>query len=35
MMFDPYLRRFWGDPRWDEILKKAGLYEAWLKHRGP
>jgi adenylate cyclase len=34
MMFDPYLRRFWGDPRWDEILKKAGLYEAWLKNRG-
>ncbi len=34
MMFDPYLRKYWGDPRWDEILKKAGLYEAWLKHRG-
>jgi TolB-like protein/tetratricopeptide (TPR) repeat protein len=33
MMFDPYLRRFWGDPRWDEIIKKAGLYEAWMVHR--
>ena len=33
MMFDPYLRQFWGDPRWDEILKKAGLYEAWIENR--
>ncbi len=34
IMFDPYLRKYWDDPRWPVILKKAGLYEAWLKHRG-
>jgi len=33
IMFDPYLRKYWGDPRWAVILGKAGLYEAWLKHR--
>ena len=32
IMFDPYLRKYWDDPRWAVILKKAGLYEAWLKH---
>jgi TolB-like protein/Tfp pilus assembly protein PilF len=34
MMFDPYLRKYWDDPRWESILKKAGLYEAWVKNRG-
>jgi len=33
IMYDPYLRKYWDDPRWATILKKAGLYEAWLKHR--
>jgi len=33
IMFDPYLRKYSGDPRWAAILKKVGLYEAWLKHR--
>jgi len=34
IMFDPYLKKYWDDARWAVILKKAGLYEAWLKHRG-
>ena len=34
MMFDPYLMKYWDDPRWAAILKKAGLYEAWVRHRG-
>lgn len=33
IMFDPYLRKYWGDPRWAVILGKAGLYEAWVEHR--
>jgi len=33
IMFDPYLRKYWDDPRWAVILEKAGLYEAWLEHR--
>ena len=33
IMFDPYLRKYSGDPRWAAILKKVGLYEAWLKRR--
>jgi tetratricopeptide (TPR) repeat protein len=32
MMFDPYLRKYWDDPRWVAILKKAGLYEAWVRY---
>jgi TolB-like protein/Tfp pilus assembly protein PilF len=34
IMFDPYLRKYWDDPRWAAILKKAGLYEAWVRYRG-
>jgi hypothetical protein len=34
MMFDPYLRKYWDDPRWAAILNKAGLYEAWVRYRG-
>ena len=34
MMLDPYLRKYWDDPRWAAILKKAGLYESWVRHRG-
>jgi len=34
MMFDPYIRKYWDDPRWAAILKKAGLYESWVRHRG-
>ncbi len=34
IMFDPYLRKYWDDPRWADILKKVGLYEAWVRHRG-
>jgi TolB-like protein/Tfp pilus assembly protein PilF len=34
MMFDPYLRKYWDDPRWAAILKKAGLYESWIRYRG-
>jgi len=30
MLSDPFLNQFSGDPRWVEILKKVGLYEAWL-----
>jgi TolB-like protein len=34
MLLDPYLRAFSDDPRWTELLKKVGLYDAWMKHRG-
>jgi len=33
MMFDPYLRKYWDDPRWAATLRKAGLYEAWVRNR--
>ena len=33
ILTDPFLDSFSGDPRWVEIVKKAGLYEAWLKHQ--
>jgi len=33
ILTDPFLSEISGDPRWPDILKKAGLYEAWLKHR--
>ncbi len=33
ILTDPFLTTFSGDPRWAEIVKKAGLYEAWLKHK--
>jgi len=31
MLSDPFLNQFSDDPRWVEILKKVGLYEAWLR----
>jgi TolB-like protein/Flp pilus assembly protein TadD len=31
MIHDPVLTQFSGNPRWSELLKKVGLYEAWLK----
>jgi len=31
MLSDPFLNQFSNDPRWVEILKKVGLYEAWLR----
>jgi TolB-like protein/cytochrome c-type biogenesis protein CcmH/NrfG len=31
MLSDPFLNQFSGDPRWVEVLKKVGLYEAWLR----
>ena len=31
MLFDPFLNQFSDDPRWVEIVKKVGLYEAWLR----
>jgi adenylate cyclase len=34
MLLDPYLRAFSDDPRWTELVRKVGLYDAWLKHRG-
>ena len=30
MLSDPFLNQFSNDPRWVEVLKKVGLYEAWL-----
>ena len=33
MLLDPYLRKFSDDPRWTELVRKVGLYDAWLKHR--
>jgi len=34
MLLDPYLRTFSHDPRWTELVKKVGLYEAWMRHQG-
>jgi len=34
MLLDPYLRKFSDDPRWTDLLRKVGLYDAWMKHRG-
>jgi len=31
MLSDPFLNQFSNDPRWVEVLKKVGLYEAWLR----
>jgi TolB-like protein/Tfp pilus assembly protein PilF len=31
MLYDPVLTQFSGNPRWAELLKKVGLYDAWLK----
>jgi adenylate cyclase len=31
ILYDPFLNQLSGDPRWAELLKKVGLYEAWLK----
>ena len=31
MLSDPFLNQFSDDPHWVEILKKMGLYEAWLR----
>jgi TolB-like protein len=31
MLHDPMLASFSNDPRWVELLKKIGLYEAWLQ----
>jgi adenylate cyclase len=31
MLSDPFLNQFSDDPRWVVILKKVGLYEAWLR----
>jgi TolB-like protein/predicted TPR repeat methyltransferase len=31
MLYDPMLTQFADDPRWAEVLKKVGLYEAWLR----
>jgi TolB-like protein/Tfp pilus assembly protein PilF len=33
LLYDPVLTQFSDDPRWVELLKKVGLYEAWLKTR--
>jgi tetratricopeptide (TPR) repeat protein len=33
MLLDPYLRTFSDDPRWTELLRKVGLYDAWLRQR--
>lgn len=33
ILTDPYLASFSGDPRWADIVRKAGLYEAWVKHK--
>jgi len=33
ILTDPFLTKFNDDPRWVEIVRKAGLYEAWMKHR--
>jgi adenylate cyclase len=33
MLSDPFLNQFSDDPRWVEVLKKVGLYEAWLRVR--
>jgi TolB-like protein/Tfp pilus assembly protein PilF len=34
MLLDPYLRKFSDDPRWTDLLRKVGLYNAWVKYRG-
>ena len=34
MLLDPYLRTFSKDPRWTELVKKVGLYDAWVRHQG-
>jgi len=31
MLYDPVLTQFSANPRWEALLKKVGLYEAWLK----
>lgn len=33
ILYDPMMTQFSDDPRWAEVLKKVGLYEAWLKTR--
>jgi len=33
ILTDPFLTRLSGDPRWPDILSKAGLYEAWRKQQ--
>ena len=33
ILYDPLMTQFSDDPRWAEVLKKVGLYEAWLKTR--
>jgi len=33
ILYDPFLIKFSSDPRWVEILRKVGLYEAWLRSR--
>jgi TolB-like protein/Tfp pilus assembly protein PilF len=34
MLLDPYLRKFSDNPRWAALVKKVGLYDAWLRHQG-
>ena len=31
ILHDPFLNQLSEDPRWAKILKKVGLYEAWLR----
>jgi len=33
ILTDPFLSDYSGDARWTDIVRKAGLYEAWMKHK--